>query len=77
VAFFGQVVAPGGDLARGDGTLRGYGAREQTRTGHLREVAGYLSWRTVWAVHLQAGHAWSNRHRARVRCITARIGRDH
>ena len=29
------------------GTLRGYGAREQTRTGHLCEVAGYLGWRTV------------------------------
>jgi len=29
------------------GTLRGYGAREQTRTGHLREVAGYPGWRTV------------------------------
>jgi hypothetical protein len=29
------------------GALRGYGAREQTRTGHLREVAGYLGWRTV------------------------------
>ena len=29
------------------GVLRGYGAREQTRTGHLREVAGYLGWRTV------------------------------
>ena len=29
------------------GALRGYGAREQTRTGHLREVAGYLGWRAV------------------------------
>ena len=29
------------------GALRGYGAREQTRTGHLRGVAGYLGWRTV------------------------------
>jgi Domain of unknown function (DUF4158) len=29
------------------GALRGYGARGQTRTGHLREVAGYLGWRTV------------------------------
>ena len=29
------------------GMLRGYGAREQTRTGHLREVAAYLGWRTV------------------------------
>ena len=29
------------------GALRGYGAREQTRTGHLREIAGYLGWRTV------------------------------
>ncbi len=27
--------------------LRGYGAREQTRTGHLREVAAYLGWRQV------------------------------
>ena len=29
------------------GALRGYGAREQTRTGHLREVAAYLGWRQV------------------------------
>ena len=29
------------------GMLRGYSAREQTRTGHLREVAAYLGWRTV------------------------------
>ena len=29
------------------GALRGYGAREQTRTDHLRAVAGYLGWRTV------------------------------
>jgi hypothetical protein len=29
------------------GALRGYGAREQTRTGHLRDVAAYLGWRTV------------------------------
>ena len=29
------------------GALCGYGAREQTRTGHLREVAAYLGWRTV------------------------------
>lgn len=29
------------------GALRGYGACEQTRTDHLREVAGYLGWRTV------------------------------
>jgi hypothetical protein len=28
------------------GALRGYGAREQTRTGHLCEVAAYLGWRT-------------------------------
>jgi len=27
------------------GELRGYGARGQTRTGHLREVAAYLGWR--------------------------------
>ena len=29
------------------GELRGYGAREQTRTGHLREVAAHLGWRQV------------------------------
>jgi Domain of unknown function (DUF4158) len=29
------------------GELRGYGAREQTRTGQLREVVAYLGWRTV------------------------------
>jgi Domain of unknown function (DUF4158) len=29
------------------GALRGYGAREQTRTDHLREVAAYLGWRQV------------------------------
>jgi len=29
------------------GALRRYGAREQTRTDHLREIAGYLGWRTV------------------------------
>ena len=29
------------------GELRGYGAREQTRTDHLREVAAYLGWRQV------------------------------
>jgi hypothetical protein len=29
------------------GELRGYGAREQTRTGHLREIARYLGWRTM------------------------------
>ena len=29
------------------GALRGYGAREQTRTGHLREVAACLGWRMV------------------------------
>jgi Domain of unknown function (DUF4158) len=29
------------------GELRGYGAREQTRTGHLREIAAYLGWRTM------------------------------
>ncbi len=29
------------------GMLRGYGAREQTRTGHLREVAADLGWRTA------------------------------
>jgi Domain of unknown function (DUF4158) len=29
------------------GMLRGYGTREQTRTGHLREVAAYFGWRSV------------------------------
>lgn len=29
------------------GELRGYGSREQTRTGHLREVAAYLGWRQM------------------------------
>jgi Domain of unknown function (DUF4158) len=29
------------------GELRGYGARVQTRTDHLREVAAYLGWRQV------------------------------
>ena len=29
------------------GALRGYGAREQTRTGHLREVAAYLGWHSL------------------------------
>ena len=29
------------------GELRGYGSREQTRTGHLREAVAYLGWRTV------------------------------
>lgn len=29
------------------GELRGYGARDQTRTGHLREVIAYLGWRQV------------------------------
>jgi hypothetical protein len=29
------------------GELRGYGAREQTRTDHLREVAAHLGWRQV------------------------------
>ena len=29
------------------GELRGYGSREQTRTGHLREVIAYLGWRMV------------------------------
>ena len=29
------------------GELRGYGARGQTRTDHLREVAAYLGWRQV------------------------------
>nr|WP_281190398.1 DUF4158 domain-containing protein [Micromonospora matsumotoense] len=29
------------------GELRGYGEREQTRTGHLREVAGFAGWRSM------------------------------
>lgn len=29
------------------GELRGYGEREQTRTDHLREVAGYVGWRSM------------------------------
>jgi hypothetical protein len=29
------------------GELRGYGEREQTRTGHLREIAAYCGWRPV------------------------------
>jgi len=29
------------------GELRGYGGREQTRTGHLREVVAYCGWRTM------------------------------
>jgi hypothetical protein len=29
------------------GALRGYGARGQTRTDHLRDVAAYLGWRQV------------------------------
>ena len=36
-----------GRLAIPDGELRGYGTREQTRTGHLREIARYLGWRTM------------------------------
>lgn len=32
------------------GELRGYGEREQTRTDHLREIVGYLGWRTMDAV---------------------------
>lgn len=31
------------------GELRGYGEREQTRTDHLREVAGYAGWRSMGA----------------------------
>ena len=63
-------------------TSRGVTARCAVTVPVSRPVPGTcarspadLSWRTVWAVHLQAGHAWSNRHRERVRCITARIGR--
>ena len=37
------------------GELRGYGAREQTRTGHLREVAAYLGWRRLTS---RAGRTW-------------------
>jgi TnpA family transposase len=29
------------------GVLRGYGAREQTRTDHLREIIAYQGWRTM------------------------------
>ncbi len=29
------------------GKLRGYGAREQTRTDHLREIIAYLGWRAM------------------------------
>jgi Domain of unknown function (DUF4158) len=29
------------------GELRSYGAREQTRTDHLREIIAYLGWRTM------------------------------
>ena len=29
------------------GELRSYDSREQTRTGHLREIVAYLGWRTV------------------------------
>jgi hypothetical protein len=29
------------------GELRGYGTRGQTRTDHLREIVGYLGWRTM------------------------------
>ena len=29
------------------GELRGYGGREQTRTGHLRDIVAFLGWRTV------------------------------
>ena len=41
------VARLSGKLGIPVGALRGYGAREQTRTGHLREIAGYLGWRTV------------------------------
>jgi hypothetical protein len=33
------------------GELRGYGAREQTRSDHLRDVAAYLGWRQVDRPH--------------------------
>ncbi|MGH3280996.1 MAG: DUF4158 domain-containing protein, partial [Trebonia sp.] len=33
------------------GELRGYGAREQTRSDHLRDVAAYLGWRQVGRPH--------------------------
>jgi hypothetical protein len=32
-------------LAIDPGELQGYGRREQTRTGHLQSVAGYLGWK--------------------------------
>lgn len=36
-----------GRLGIAAGELAGYGRREQTRTGHLREVAAYLGWRPI------------------------------
>ena len=33
------------------GELRGYGGREQTRTGHLRDIVAFLGWRTVDGPH--------------------------
>ena len=37
------------------GELRGYGAREQTRSDHLRDVASYLGWRQVDGVLMITG----------------------
>jgi hypothetical protein len=37
-------------LAVAMGELRGYGARDQTRTDHLREITGYCGWRTMDSV---------------------------
>jgi Domain of unknown function (DUF4158) len=48
------------------GALRGYGAREQTRTSHLREVAAYLGWRQVdeprWKDLEEFLFAWAMEH---------------
>ena len=41
------VARLSGKLGIPVGELRGYGARGQTRTGHLREVAAYLGWRPL------------------------------
>jgi Domain of unknown function (DUF4158)/Tn3 transposase DDE domain len=48
------------------GELRGYGARGQTRTDHLREVAAYLGWRQVdaarWKDLEEFLFAWAMEH---------------
>jgi Domain of unknown function (DUF4158) len=36
------------------GELRSYGAREQTRTDHLRQVVAYCGWRGIDAVEWKA-----------------------